>query len=1620
MQSSLYSKAFRLRPRISQSQFLSPAIRYRYAAQRYTHSDGSASTNASKLSDLESIVGKPAKTFDELVGQLEILINHPNPPRNYADALAKEEIHEAGVIDLSTDKESREKSKKAGLTMRQRPRHLRYSPYIGGGERINTAAAYTARKERAEEANANTKSSGKRSDGPHLQTIPSDVAINLGISEDQRRRQRMWMNKITGYRNFRDNLLSMDRLMDVLERSRASDNASDSKDGDPPSEDVDGAEQSEASADRSDKPLGTAASVNADHEFEELLDHSWKLFDEDYQLADDSPSGDVEKRHASGGTARSRNRPSSNTPPGTRSFHTSRSVLASSKPNPRNATVEEKNALRKKRQAKHRKQTVTKIFKFSRKKIGKTAQSSGSGTEGSKPRASRVPQSLIKLADLPTTAELQKHITEGQELGTHVHIPIAASVKVGDIVELHTRYSSMVSSPFATVIQLGGIIIKSMGRFHFSILTDDNIITNAREGVIGFVASGLIFDEEFLRKGGVPDDMITRILRYGERIREHEAVNGEEALTDSNGMERLKRAQLQVLPKSIRRNSLEDSQDDSEMDVGDTLDSGMLSHQSLTPGADNASTDITSTIADTVGINGADDVADVARGEGDEEEEVLDAMLRVIPRAIRIFKAEAEQLLRTHYREFGGYWAMATAKGQKRVTVNSLAELIYGDDSGKPISQAARLAAFMHLIQNPQHFVPAQDFLFVDQSFELRPYEEVKEFDHVRNMVRQNAPEFKRFIDKARKLVAYSYEREPQSPAHAALSPDEQSARRSMTCDITGWSVEVGTALKPVNGAEPAPSKSYVEGISFDASDQKFINILCKFVHHSNIGYEHMRNPYDKCVSPILKKMDGRYNGGDASCVTRFLVDIGVWPQWHNPMLDMRSIPYGSAHPESKMSQLESDVHDSAQRYLAGDPASVDTSSQAAQGGAVDKTLSGNSSSNSPKLPWWPDYTKQDSVVTRSSSGTGVIDKTQFYGRDICEDIRHDFGNIPVYTIDSSSTQDVDDGVSIETICDASGAQQKWIHIHVADPTAIIHPGHIAVDSAALGPMTSLYYVEKTKHMLPIDLVKSRLSLVRRANGDAVKTMTFSARIGENGDIVDYKVCPGLVRNIIAAPYELVDKYMDYGNAATSVKSLANIQDNVRQSTLIHPFAPTEEDWRPYGEGCGTLPETDVQKLRAIQKEVSRHMIFRWQCGCFTNDMKELDVSINLDAGPQTTSMDYPKFLYHGDGAGGRSFTSYPTIRQNFASMYRTPAHALVGELMVIAGQVATRYAYDRDFSGTRDKGVNSSGVITGRQGIPLLYRVQQTPRFGVLRGCSPDLPLAFDNLTMEEAQSAKNVWDAMLSVARANHGIVDNKSYDEVRHMQNPSIFSEDPGVHTIMGIMDRYGYARVTSPIRRLDDMIVHWQLKAQLLAEHGDARDKSPWFWKHYDMALLAPVAFRKNFAAGKCMTMSMTFWAFRLAQRMESEARRGTLQPPPEGFYNTSSPRYYDTPWAYYSPHNVGPLIWTAIVDNRDETRSFISLIIECLGVRAMLLPRPQDSTLLPFAGTKVRVQIVSLDPVAAMALVKLAPEEYQPAETPRFWRKEYVTTVIQARFSAIQIPPEESSVRKTPKKMMAAS
>jgi hypothetical protein len=146
--------------------------------------------------------------------------------------------------------------------------------------------------------------------------------------------------------------------------------------------------------------------------------------------------------------------------------------------------------------------------------------------------------------------------------------------------------------------------------------------------------------------------------------------------------------------------------------------------------------------------------------------------------------------------------------------------------------------------------------------------------------------------------------------------------------------------------------------------------------------------------------------------------------------------------------------------------------------------------------------------------------------------MRKDFGDLPVYVIDSASAHELDDGISFEKTPKGS-----WIHIHIADPTSKI---------SCLNPLatlsqiraSSVYLPEGAFRMLPI----SRLGL--RGSKDV---LTFSARI-VNGIMEEYKVRIGLVNNVKIVTYDDVDILLNSDDAVKP--GFTNIFNNSDLSTL--------------------------------------------------------------------------------------------------------------------------------------------------------------------------------------------------------------------------------------------------------------------------------------------------------------------------------------------------------------------------------------------------------------------------------------------------------------------------------------
>ncbi|MGQ4649027.1 RNB domain-containing ribonuclease [Lyngbya aestuarii] len=146
---------------------------------------------------------------------------------------------------------------------------------------------------------------------------------------------------------------------------------------------------------------------------------------------------------------------------------------------------------------------------------------------------------------------------------------------------------------------------------------------------------------------------------------------------------------------------------------------------------------------------------------------------------------------------------------------------------------------------------------------------------------------------------------------------------------------------------------------------------------------------------------------------------------------------------------------------------------------------------------------------------------------------RLDLTKLKVYTIDDESTQEIDDGLSLEILSD--GIQRLWIHI--ADPTHLLLPGD-ELDLEARRRSTTLYLPTGMIPMFPPALATGPMSLVQ---GQVCRALSFGVILDETGKIEDYSIHASLIKPTYRLTYEDVDEMLQLGiQAEPEIAALAS------------------------------------------------------------------------------------------------------------------------------------------------------------------------------------------------------------------------------------------------------------------------------------------------------------------------------------------------------------------------------------------------------------------------------------------------------------------------------------------------
>ena len=157
---------------------------------------------------------------------------------------------------------------------------------------------------------------------------------------------------------------------------------------------------------------------------------------------------------------------------------------------------------------------------------------------------------------------------------------------------------------------------------------------------------------------------------------------------------------------------------------------------------------------------------------------------------------------------------------------------------------------------------------------------------------------------------------------------------------------------------------------------------------------------------------------------------------------------------------------------------------------------------------------------------------------------RLDLTHLKVYTIDDESTQEIDDGLSVETL--ASGLQRIWIHI--ADPSRLVSPGD-SLDLEARRRTTTLYLPTGMIPMFPPLLATGPMSLIQ---GKICSALSFGVILDESGGVQEYSIHASLIKPTYRLTYEDVDEMLQLGIQAepeiAHLATLAKLRQSWRQS----------------------------------------------------------------------------------------------------------------------------------------------------------------------------------------------------------------------------------------------------------------------------------------------------------------------------------------------------------------------------------------------------------------------------------------------------------------------------------------
>lgn len=276
----------------------------------------------------------------------------------------------------------------------------------------------------------------------------------------------------------------------------------------------------------------------------------------------------------------------------------------------------------------------------------------------------------------------------------------------------------------------------------------------------------------------------------------------------------------------------------------------------------------------------------------------------------------------------------------------------------------------------------------------------------------------------------------------------------------------------------------------------------------------------------------------------------------------------------------------------------------------------------------------------------------KFEGAEVSEkdcEGRMDLRALPIFTIDSAETKDIDDAISLTRTSDGGFE----LGVHIADVSNYVKPG-TELDNEAFSRATSVYYADQVVPMLPKALSNGICSL----NENELR-LAFSClmRLDKDGGLTDYRFVKSIIRSRVKGVYSEINALLA-GTADSEIKAkYADVIDQLPAMKELYGHRARLRKERgcmdiESGEVKLILDENgrciDVKKRTSGESEsmIEEFMLLANQCAAHFARVKQIPFVYRVHEEPNAEKLERLHALLQACGINDHFAKDVPTPKE--------------------------------------------------------------------------------------------------------------------------------------------------------------------------------------------------------------------------------------------------------------------------------------------------------------------------------------------------------------------------------------